>query len=158
MTVPVTGGAEGAISGLAADGSGLIAVRPGRADDAIAYFSPNGQAWRDAATLGAAGGFRPAVVRGSGDGFAVTGVDAAGNYVAYSSTGSAGSWLPTTSLGPVASYQPAPSATVGAGGTVIVAGTTAAAGSAGGCVLRPPRRARSGRYRWPASPGPWSRN
>ena len=126
VTVPVTGGAEGTVSGLAADGSGLIAVRPGRADDAIAYFSPNGLTWQYAATLGAAGGFRPGVVRGSADGFAVTGVDAAGNYVAYSSTGSAASWLPTTSLGPVASYQSAPSATVGAGGTVIVAGSTAA--------------------------------
>jgi hypothetical protein len=126
VTVPVTGGAEGTVSGLAADSSGLIAVRPGRADDAIAYFSPNGLTWQYAATLGAAGGFRPGAVRGSADGFAVTGVDAAGNYVAYSSTGSAASWLPTTSLGPVASYQSAPSATVGAGGTVTVAGSTAA--------------------------------
>ena len=65
-------------------------------------------------------------MRGSADGFAVTGVDAAGNYLAYSSSGSAASWLPTTSLGPVASYQSAPSATVGAGGTVTVAGSTAA--------------------------------
>ena len=126
VTVPVTGGAEGSISGLAADGSGLIAVRPGRADDAIAYSSPNGLTWQYAATLGAAGGFRPAVVRGSADGFAVTGVDAGGNYMAYSSTGPAASWLPTGSLGPVASYQSAPSATVGADGTVIVAGSTAA--------------------------------
>jgi Protein kinase domain len=126
VTVPVTGGAEGAISGLAADDAGLIAVRPGTADDAIVYFSPNGRTWQYAATLGAAGGFRPAVVRGSGDGFAVTGVDASGNYVAYSSTGPAASWLPTTSLGPVASYQSAPSAVAGAGGTVIVAGSTAA--------------------------------
>ena len=126
VTVPVTGGAEGTVSGLAADSSGLIAVRPGRADDAIAYFSPNGLTWQYAATLGAAGGFRPGAVRGSADGFAVTGIDAAGNYVAYSSTGSAASWLPTTSLGPVASYQSAPAATVGAGGTVTVAGSTAA--------------------------------
>ncbi|MGP0027052.1 MAG: protein kinase domain-containing protein, partial [Streptosporangiaceae bacterium] len=126
VTVPVTGGADGTVSGLAADGSGLIAVRPGRADDAIAYFSPNGLTWQYAATLGAAGGFRPGVVRGSGDGFAVTGTDAAGTYVAYSSTGSAASWLPTTSLGPVASYASVPSATVGAGGTVTVAGATTA--------------------------------
>ena len=126
VTVPVTGGAEGTVSGLAADSSGLIAIRPGRADDAIAYFSPNGLTWQYAATLGAAGGFRPGAARGSADGFAVTGIDAAGNYVAYSSTGSAASWLPTTSLGPVASYQSAPSATVGAGGTVTVAGSTAA--------------------------------
>ena len=126
VTIPATGGAEGTVSGLAADGSGLIAVRPGRADDAIAYFSPNGRTWQYAATVGAAGGLHPAVVRGSADGFAVTGADAAGNYVAYSSTGSAASWLPTTSLGPVAGYQSAPSATVGADGTVIVAGSTAA--------------------------------
>ena len=126
VTIPVTGGAEGTVSGLAADGSGLIAVRPGRADDAIAYFSPNGLTWQYAATVGAAGGFSPDAVRGSADGFAVTGADAAGNYVAYSSTGAAASWLPTTSLGPVASYQSYPSATVGADGTVIVAGSTAA--------------------------------
>ena len=126
VTVPVTGGAEGTVSGLAADSSGLIAVRPGRADDAIAYFSPNGLTWQYAATLGAAGGFRPGAVRGSADGFAVAGIDAAGNYVAYSSTGSAAGWLPTTSLGPVASYQSAPAATVGAGGTVTVAGSAAA--------------------------------
>ena len=126
VTIPATGGAEGTVSGLAADGSGLIAVRPGRADDAIAYFSPNGRTWQYAATVGSVGGLHPAVVRGSADGFAVTGADAAGNYVAYSSTGPAASWLPTTSLGPVAGYQSAPSATVGADGTVIVAGSTAA--------------------------------
>jgi serine/threonine protein kinase len=134
VTIPVTGGAEGTISGLAADGSGLIAVRPGPAADAIVYFSPNGLAWHYAATVGASGGLRPADVRGSAYGFAVTGADAAGNYVAYSSTapaansstGPAASWLPTTSLGPVASYQSHPSATVGADGTVIVAGSTAA--------------------------------
>ena len=98
--------------------------------------------------------FRPGAVRGSADGFAVTGIDAAGNYVAYSSTGSAASWLPTTSLGPVASYQSAPSATVGAGGTVTVAGSTAASRvSQQAACSRPPGR-RSGWYRWPASPGP----
>ena len=126
VTIPATGGAEATVSGLAADGSGLIAVRPGRADDAIAYFSPNGRTWQYAATVGSAGGLNPSVVRGSADGVAVTGADAAGNYVAYSSTGPAASWLPTTSLGPVAGYQSAPSATVGADGTVIVAGSTAA--------------------------------
>jgi serine/threonine protein kinase len=126
VTIPATGGAEGTISGLAADRSGLIAVRPGRADDAIAYFSPNGRTWQYAATVGSVGGLHPAVVRGSADGFAVTGADAAGNYVAYSSTGPAISWLPTTSLGPVAGYQSAPAATIGADGTVIVAGSTAA--------------------------------
>ena len=121
VPVPVTDGAEGIISGLAADGSGLIAIRPGRADGAIACFSPNGQAWQYAGTLGAAGDFRPGVVRGSADGFAVTGTDAAGNYVAYSSTGSAATWLPAGSLGSVASYQSAP----------------------------PPRSARAARSSWP---------
>ena len=59
MTIPADHGAGTAISGLGFDGSGLIAVRPGRtasgAADGIAYFSPNGQAWQYAATIDPAG-------------------------------------------------------------------------------------------------------
>ena len=55
MTIPADHGAGTAISGLGFDGSGLIAVRPGRtasgAADGIAYFSPNGQTWQYAATI-----------------------------------------------------------------------------------------------------------
>jgi len=68
--VPGTG-----ISGLAADSSGLVAVRPGTAGDGVAYFSPNGRSWQYSATLGAAGGFIPQVVKGSAHGFVVADTD-----------------------------------------------------------------------------------
>jgi Protein kinase domain len=126
VSIPAGPGAENTITGLGSAGSGLIAVRPGTAGDALAYFSPNGQTWQYAATIGAAGGFRPGVVKGSAYGFVVTGTDAAGNYLAYSSTGTATTWLPTESLGPAAGYASAPAATVGPGGTVIAAGSATA--------------------------------
>jgi hypothetical protein len=126
VTVPVGHGAQAAISGLASDGSGLIAVRPGSAGNADAYFSPNGQTWQYTATIGAAGGFHPAVVKGSGHGFVVTGTDAAGDYLAYVSTGDGTTWRPTGPLGTETSYASAPAATVGPGDTVIAAGSTAA--------------------------------
>jgi len=126
VTVPAGPGAQDTISGLASDGSGLIAVRPGLAGDGIAYFSPNGLTWQYSATLGAADGFRPGVVKGSAYGFVVTGTDAAGNYVAYTSTGDGTSWRPTGSLGSPAGYASVPAATVGPDGTVIAAGSTAA--------------------------------
>jgi hypothetical protein len=125
VTVPVGHGAENIVSGLGSDASGLIAIRPGNAGGAVAYFSPNGLTWRYAATIGAAGGFRPAVIKGSGFGFVVTGTGSAGNYLAYSASGDGTAWAPTGSLGTAASYASAPAATVGTGGTVIAAGSTA---------------------------------
>ena len=57
VTIPADHGAGTTISGLGFDGSGLLAVRPGRtasgAADGIAYFSPNGQAWQYSATIDA---------------------------------------------------------------------------------------------------------
>jgi Protein kinase domain len=126
VSVPAGHGAQDTISGLGLDSSGLIAVRPGTAGDAVAYFSPNGRTWQYAATIGAAGGFRPAVVKGSEHGFVVTGTDAAGDYLAYTSTGDGTTWGPTGSLGTAGSYASAPAATVGPGGAVIAAGSTAA--------------------------------
>jgi hypothetical protein len=137
VTVPAGLGAGPSISGLAADGSGLIAVRPGPADDALVYFSPNGLDWQRAATIGATGGFSPSAVRGSADGFVVTGSNAAGDYVAYASTGAGTNWRPTGSLGGTASYASAPSAIAGPDGTVIAAGSSAASRvSQQGIVLR----------------------
>ena len=78
MTVPAGHGAGHGITGLAADHSGLIAVRPGTDDGGVAYFSPNGRSWQYSATLGAARGFTPQVVKGSAYGFVVTGTDAEG--------------------------------------------------------------------------------
>jgi hypothetical protein len=123
VTIPA---GRGAVTGLAADGSGLIAIRAGTADGGVAYFSPNGRDWQYSATPGAAAGFAPQVVKGSGYGFVVTGTDAAGNYVAYTSTGDGTGWRPTGSLGTTAGYASTPAATVAPGGVVIAAGSTAA--------------------------------
>jgi len=129
VTVPVDYGASTAISGLAFDGSGVIAVRPGRsasgADDGIVYFSPNGQSWQYAATIDPTGGWSPAVVKGTDDGLVVTGQTADGQIVAYTSTGTGTAWLPTGSLGS-AGTESVTGATVVPGNTIIAIGGTAA--------------------------------
>jgi hypothetical protein len=135
VTVPAGHGAGTGITGLAADGSGLIAVRPGTAGDGIAYFSPNGRTWHYSSTLGAAGGFTPQVVKGSAYGFAVTGTDADGNDIAYAAAADAASWLPTGSLGPASGYASTPAATVAPDGAVIAAGSTAASKTSQQAVL-----------------------
>ena len=127
VTVPADHGAQHSISGVSFDGSGLIAVRPGHtasgAQDGVAYFSPNGQAWQYAATIDPAGGWAPGVVKGSNDGFVVTGtVTSQRIYVAYTSTGTGTSWRPTGALGDTSGGS-VPVATVGAGGTVIAVGS-----------------------------------
>ena len=97
VTIPADHGAGTTISGLGFDGSGLLAVRPGRtasgAADGIAYFSPNGQAWQYSATIARRnGGWSPRVVKGSDYGFVVTGTSASGQLVAYTSTGTGTTW------------------------------------------------------------------
>ena len=125
VTIPVNHGARKTVSGVSFDGSGLIAVRPGRtatgASDGVAYFSPDGQAWQYAGTIDAAGGWAPAVVKGSQYGFVVTGTTSTNQYVAYTSTGAGATWQPTGSLGDH-SAGPDLSATLGPGGTVVAVG------------------------------------
>jgi len=132
LSIPAGHGAGTAISGLGSDGSGLIAVRPGRtasgAADGIAYFSPDGRTWQYAATLDpdlTTGGWTPGVVKGSSYGFVVTGTTAEGQLVAYTSSGTGTSWLPTGLLGSAA-VASVTSATVAPGGTVVAIGATAA--------------------------------
>jgi hypothetical protein len=129
LSIPADHGAGAAISGLGADGSGFIAVRPGRtasgAADGIAYFSPDGQAWQYAATINPVGGWTPSVAKGSDYGFVVTGTTAEGRLVAYTSTGAGTSWLPTGTLG-VAATASVSGATVAPGGTVVAIGATTA--------------------------------
>ena len=129
VTIPADHGAGTAITGLGFDGSGLIAVRPGRsasgAADGISYFSPNGQVWQYSATIDPAGGWTPGVVKGSDYGFVVTGSSAAGQLVAYTSTGTGGAWLPTGPLGNAAA-ESVVGATVAPAGTIIAVGYTAA--------------------------------
>ena len=132
--IPVSNGAGETISGLAFDDAGLIAIRPGGGTSpgtafGVAYFSPNGLAWRYAGTIGAAAGatgssgWRPGVVKGSDYGFVVVGQSATGRFVAYTSTGTGAAWQPTGSLGQ-ATIDSMPSATVAPGGTVVAVGAT----------------------------------
>jgi hypothetical protein len=129
LAIPADHGAADQISGLAFDGTGLIAVRPGRspngAPDGVAYFSPNGLTWQYAATIGADQGWRPAVVKGSDFGFVVTGTSASGQILAYTSTGTGVAWQPAAPLGDAA-RESVVSATVAPGGTVVAVGFTSA--------------------------------
>jgi len=129
VTIPAGNGAGPDITGLGSDASGLIAIRSGRTpsgtQDAVAYFSPNGQSWQYAATIGVTGGLTPRVVKGSAYGFVVTGTDAAGSLVAYTSTGTGTSWQPTASLGNAAA-EAVIGASVAPGGTIVAVGSTAA--------------------------------
>jgi hypothetical protein len=132
LKIPAGHGAGTTISGVASDGSGLIAVRPGRtaagAPDGIAYFSADGRTWHYAATIEPdpnTGGWTPSVVKGSSYGFVVTGTTAEGQLAAHTSTGTGTSWLPTGPLGR-ASVATVSGATVAPGGTVVAIGATAA--------------------------------
>ena len=106
LNIPADHGSGSTISGLGSDGSGLIAVRPGRtatgAANGVTYFSPDGRTWQYAGTIDPdpkTGGWTPSVVKGSSYGFVVTGTTAEGQLVAYTSTGTGTSWLPTGPLG-----------------------------------------------------------
>jgi hypothetical protein len=124
VTIPADHRAQGTISGVSFDSSGLIAVRPSQTrNGGIAYFSPNGQAWQYAGTINSADGWTPDVVKGGNDGFVVTGLTDKHQFVAYRSTGTGTSWLPTGSLGntsSVASVFP----TVAPDGDVVAVGAT----------------------------------
>ena len=129
VTIPADHGAGTAISGLAFDGSGLIAVRPGRtasgAADGIAYFSPNGQTWQYTATIDPAGRVDPR--RGEGQRLRLRRHrdHHPGQLVGYTSTGTGTSWLPTGPLGSAAA-ESVVGATVAPGGTIVAVGYTAA--------------------------------
>ena len=129
VTIPADHGAGTAITGLGFDGSGLIAVRPGRtasgAADGVAYFSPNGQVWQYSATIDPAGGWTPGLVKGSDFGFVVTGTSASGQLVGYTGTGTGTTWLPTGLLGNAAA-ESVVGATVAPAGTIVAVGYTAA--------------------------------
>jgi Protein kinase domain len=126
VQIPVDHGARNAISGVSFDRSGLVMVRPGAtargASDGVAYFSPDGQAWRYAGTIDAAGGWIPAVVKGSDYGFVVTGTTSTNQYMAYVSTDAGATWQPTGPVGD-SSTGPPPTATLGPDGAVVAVGS-----------------------------------
>jgi hypothetical protein len=131
VTIPVDHGASTAIAGLGFDGSGLIAVRPGRSaagvSDGVAYFSPDGRSWQYAAAIdaGAAAGWTPGLVKGSDNGVVAVGATSAGQIIAYTSSGPGGSWRPAAPLGEAARETIA-GVTTGQGGTVVAVGFTSA--------------------------------
>src|SRR5262249_36765056 len=125
VTVPADHGAGVWITGLGFDRAGLVAVRPGWSssgvEDGVAYFSPDGRAWHYAATIEAAGGWKPSLVKGGDYGFVVTGASAAGRILAYTSTGPGTSWQPTAPLG-AAAGETVSGATTAPDGTIIAIG------------------------------------
>ncbi len=76
---PISNGATSGLAGLAAAGSGLVAIRPGHttggAPGAVAYVTARGATWRYAGKLRArrGGGFTVATVSGGDNGVVVTG-------------------------------------------------------------------------------------
>jgi hypothetical protein len=132
--VPVSHGATGALAGIAASGAGLVAIRPGRSSpgssaaaqaNGVVYVSADGMSWRYAATLTAPNGVQLGMVQAGPGGFVALGRGPAGAMGAYvSPTG--------LTWGAVIPFGPAPpsvtGATVTAGGTVVVTGSTGALG------------------------------
>ena len=124
VVVPVDHGAADAISGLAGDGGGLVAVRPAATGGgAVVYVSADGRAWRYAATVAGGTGWVPGVVKGSPPGVVVTGTTPSGQVTAYTSTStSAGTgWQPAGVLGSAAD-EAVVNAAVVPGGRVIAVG------------------------------------
>jgi hypothetical protein len=124
---PVTNGATSGLAGLAATGSGVVAIRPGHTSggvpDAVAYLAAHGAVWRYAAKLRAHRGGALAVtaVGGSNDGAVVAG--SAGAYrVAFVSV-HGWSWRQTANLA-ASQEKTVTGVTVGPGGNVVAAGAS----------------------------------
>jgi hypothetical protein len=136
--VPVGHGAASSFSGIAADGTGFIAVRPGASTirqgrpvrvqpDGVIYRSATGSAWRYAGTLTAPGGLQVGAVKGGAAGFTAVGQGPGGQLAAYYSTSGA-SWRRAAALGSSSAIAITGS-TVTASGAVIAVGSRAAADS-----------------------------
>jgi hypothetical protein len=137
--VPVSHGATSALAGVAASGAGFVAIRPGSSSpgrsspgssaaaqaNGVVYVSADGISWRYAATLTATNGVQLGMVQAGPGGFVALGRGPAGAMGGYVSPNGL-SW------GSVIPFGPAPSsvtgATVTAGGTVVVTGSTGALG------------------------------
>jgi hypothetical protein len=134
VDIPLSNGGTPVIAGIGWDSAGLLAVRDGRAGDAVTYFSQNGKVWQYAGTIGASSGLRPRVVKGNGYGLVVAGQDNTGQLVAYLSTDNGSTWRPTAILGHAAA-ESVVGAAVAPGDSVIAIGATAATPTAQQAVL-----------------------
>jgi len=132
--VPVDHGATSALAGIAASGAGFVAIRPGSGPqgpsastqaNGVVYASSDGTSWRYVATLTAADGVQFGMVKGGPGGFAALGRGPGGDMAAYLSADGL-TWRPGVPFGPAP--PSVAGATVTAGGTVIVTGSTGALG------------------------------
>ena len=125
--LPVGTGAVNLIDGVAATGSGFVAIRPGRSSqtgsDALAYVSAGGSFWSRAAAITVAKNdhLKVTAVGGSDQGAVVSGQVTGGAKVAFVST-TGTSWRSVADLG--SSAQSLAGVTVTTGGTVVAAGAT----------------------------------
>ena len=131
--VPVSHGATNGLAGIAADGTGFVAVRPGNVPagpnaqpDGVVYASANGTSWRYVSTLTSASGVQIGMVAGGPGGFAALGRGPGGYMAAFLSADGL-SWRSGISFGPAPASVTG--ATVTAAGTVLVTGARGAAGS-----------------------------
>ncbi len=131
--VPVSHGATNGLAGIAADGTGFVAVRPGSVSagqnaqpDGIVYASANGTTWRYVSTLTSANGVQIGMVAGGPRGFAALGRGPGGYMAAFLSADGL-SWRSGISFGPAPASVTG--AVVTAAGTVLVTGARGAAGS-----------------------------
>jgi hypothetical protein len=124
VSVPVSNRASTGLTGVAAAGSGFIAVRPtatGLSPGGVVYTSANGSSWHYATTLGSASGLKLTAVDGSAGGYSVLALGSRGQLFGFTSTdgthwkkaGNFGS-APGTSTG----------STVTGGGVLIATGAT----------------------------------
>ena len=130
--VPVSHGATNGLAGIAADGTGFVAVRPGSASagpnaqpDGVVYTSADGMSWRYVSTLTSAYGVQIGMVAGGPGGFAALGRGPGGYMAAFLSADGL-SWRSGISFGPAPASVTG--ATVTAAGTVLVTGARGAAG------------------------------
>jgi hypothetical protein len=125
---PVSNGATTGLAGLAATGSGVVAIRPGHTmggvPDAVAYVATHGAAWRYAGKLRAhrGGALVVTAVSGSDDGAVVAG--SAGAYRVAFVTVHGWSWRQTADLAE-SQAKTVTGVTVGPHGNVVAAGASA---------------------------------
>ncbi|HEY1343728.1 MAG TPA: hypothetical protein VGF54_01925 [Streptosporangiaceae bacterium] len=122
---PVSHGATARLAGLAATGSGIVAVRPGHTSkglrDAVAYVWARKPAWRFTGLLRARRGAALNVTSVAGSDQGVVAAGSAGRYRAAFVSVHGRSWRQTARLGR-SSATAVTGVTVGPGGTVVAAG------------------------------------
>jgi hypothetical protein len=124
---PVSHGATAGLAGLAATGSGIVAIRPGRSAkgtrDAVAYAWGRKPAWRFAGVLTAGRGAALTVTSVAGSDHGVVAAGSAGRYRVAFVSAHGRSWRQTAHLGR-SSATAVSGVTVGPGGMVVAAGAS----------------------------------